>query len=209
MDLEARKFGRGPRELGGAIDLINHYKLWPYHDFFCKKSLPLSISETQYLHNVVGETEMKKGEGMELDQLFKNTSSHVGNRNAHILPFDLDVLREAFQMKETTPIDLPYGEKGKSNEMRRQKKHRNRDKEKDKDCKKHKHRHKETSRAKDKERIGNGFHEFGPDYLQKQQHKKRRFGGSEDLSGIKRYQQSGVTSVKVDQSTVIYLYVFS
>ncbi|TQE04677.1 hypothetical protein C1H46_009660 [Malus baccata] len=46
----------GPRELGSAADLINQYKLCRHHESFCKRSLPLSISETYYLHNVVGDT---------------------------------------------------------------------------------------------------------------------------------------------------------
>ncbi|KAB5561604.1 hypothetical protein DKX38_006561 [Salix brachista] len=104
MDPEIKKFGRGPRELTGAVDLISHYKLLPHHDFFCKRSLPLSIADTHYLHNVVGDTEIRKGEGMQLDQLIQITSR---DSNARIEPFDLDVLREAFQLKETTPIDLP------------------------------------------------------------------------------------------------------
>lgn len=95
----------GPRELTGAVDLIHHYKLLAHHDFFCKRSLPLAISETHYLHNVVGDTEIRKGEGMELDQLFHDT--FIRETNAHIEPFDLDTLRQAFQLRETAPIDLP------------------------------------------------------------------------------------------------------
>lgn len=76
----------------------------PHHDFFCKRSLPLSISDTHYLHNVVGDTEIRKGEGMQLDQLIQNTSRDT---SARIQPFDLDVLREAFQLRETSPVDLP------------------------------------------------------------------------------------------------------
>lgn len=94
----------GPRELTGAVDLISHYKLLPHHDFFCKRSLPLSISDTHYLHNVVGDTEIRKGEGMQLDQLIQNNSRDT---NARIQPFDLDVLRESFQLRETSPVDLP------------------------------------------------------------------------------------------------------
>lgn len=96
----------GPRELTGAVDLINHYKLWVHHDFFCKKPLPASISETHYLHNVVGDTEIRKGEGMELDQLFQNTS-YLREPSAQIKPFDLDTLRQAFQLSESAPADLP------------------------------------------------------------------------------------------------------
>ena len=96
----------GPRELTGAVDLINHYKLVAHHEFFCKRSLPLSISDTHYLHNVVGDTEIRKGDGMQLDQLIQNTS-YSRDTNVRIQPFDLDVLREAFQLRETAPIDLP------------------------------------------------------------------------------------------------------
>ncbi|XP_064962987.1 probable mediator of RNA polymerase II transcription subunit 19b isoform X6 [Musa acuminata AAA Group] len=82
---------RGPRELTGAVDLINHYKLLTHHDFFCKRNLPLSILDTHYLHNVVGETEIRKGEGMELDQLFHN-APYLRESTAHIQPFDLELL---------------------------------------------------------------------------------------------------------------------
>jgi hypothetical protein len=91
----------GNRELGGAHDLISQYKLWPYYEFFCKKSLPLSISETHYLRNVVGETKIKKGEGMELDQLCKNT--YMNEKKHSLCPFDLNVLSEAFHLREMDP----------------------------------------------------------------------------------------------------------
>ncbi|PPD75921.1 hypothetical protein GOBAR_DD27158 [Gossypium barbadense] len=103
MDPEGKKFGGGPRELSGAVDLISHYKLLPHHDFFCKRPLPVSISDTHYLHNVVGDTEIRKGEGMQLDQLIQNTS-HNRDSNVRIQPFDLDILKEAFQLSETTPV---------------------------------------------------------------------------------------------------------
>jgi hypothetical protein len=96
----------GPRELTGAVDLISHYKLLPHHDFFCKRSLPLSISDTHYLHNVVGDTEIRKGEGMQLDQLIQNMS-YSRDTNVRIQPFDLDILRESFQLRESAPVELP------------------------------------------------------------------------------------------------------
>lgn len=99
-------FFPGPRELTGAVDLITHYKLLPHHEFFCKKSLPVSIADTHYLHNVVGDTEIRKGEGMQLDQLIQNPS-YTLDGNTRIRPFDLDALREAFNLRETTPVDLP------------------------------------------------------------------------------------------------------
>ncbi|GMN22405.1 hypothetical protein TIFTF001_050206 [Ficus carica] len=100
-----------PRELGGAADLISQFKLWPHYESFCKKSIPLSISETRYLHNVVGDTEIRKGEGMELDQLFRN-ASHSRERNTHMHLFDLDILGDAFRMRETTSVNLCFAEKG-------------------------------------------------------------------------------------------------
>ncbi|CAN1174345.1 Mediator of RNA polymerase II transcription subunit 19a [Linum perenne] len=106
MDPNSSKFGSGPRELTGAVDLISHFKLLPHHDYFCKKSLPVSIADTHYLHNVVGDTEIRKGDGMQLDQLIQN-NSRPRDGNIRIQPFDLDVLREAFQLKESSPVDLP------------------------------------------------------------------------------------------------------
>lgn len=96
----------GPKELGGAIDLVNQFKLLHHHEFFCKRALPSSLSETHYLRNVVGDTEIRKGEGMELDQLFQ-TSSYVRQRDYSLCPSDLEVLGEAFRMRDLTPIDLP------------------------------------------------------------------------------------------------------
>ena len=94
----------GNRELGGTRDLINQYRLWPYYEFFCKKPLPVSISETHYLHNVVGDTKVRKGEGMELDQLCQNPQP--SEKKTSLSPFDLDVLSEAFHMREMSPFHL-------------------------------------------------------------------------------------------------------
>ncbi|GMY38021.1 mediator of rna polymerase ii transcription subunit 19a, partial [Fagus crenata] len=199
MDLEGRKFGRGPRELGGSVDLINQYKLWPHHEFFCKRSLPLSVSQTHYLRNVVGDTEIRKGDGMELDQLSHNISS-LRERNAHIHPFDLDVLWEAFQMRETTPVCLTAAEKGmpsagmrlnsdSRDQERKHKKHKDK-KKKDKDHKKHKHHNKDKSGDKDKNR--DGHHDL------KQQDKKRRHEGNGDFSDIRKHQKNSKINATVN-----------
>jgi len=66
----------------------------------------LSISDTHYLHNVVGDTEIRKGEGMQLDQLIQDTSLSR-ETSSRIQPFDLDVLGEAFRLREAAPVDLP------------------------------------------------------------------------------------------------------
>ena len=44
---------------------------------------------------------------MELGQLLQGTSC-TGDRNEHMHRFDLDILSEAFQIKETTDFDLAY-----------------------------------------------------------------------------------------------------
>lgn len=96
----------GPRELGGALDLITKYKLLPHHEFFCKRSLPESLSDAHYLHNLVGDTEIRKGEGMQLNQLIPNASLSR-DANARIQPFVLDELKEAFELNDTAPVELP------------------------------------------------------------------------------------------------------
>lgn len=66
----------------------------------------MSIADTHYLHNVVGDTEVRKGDGMQLDQLIQNPSLSR-DTSARIQPFDLDILKEAFQLRETSVVDLP------------------------------------------------------------------------------------------------------
>lgn len=216
MDPEGKKFGRGPRELTGAIDLINHFKLLPQHEFFCKRSLPLSISDTHYLHDVVGESEIRKGEGMQLDQLIQSTTSN--SRDVRIRPFDLDTLRDAFQLRETTPIYLPPADKGiptiagksRSESKDKEKKHKkhkdkdkdkDRDKEKDKEHKKHKHRHKDRSKDKDKEtkKDRSGHPDSGTEPPKKHHDKKRKHDGDEDLNDIHRHKKSKHKSSKIDE----------
>ncbi|KAL1826209.1 hypothetical protein DCAR_0314405 [Daucus carota subsp. sativus] len=205
MDQESKNFGRGPRELTGAVDLIYHYKLLPHHEFFCKRSLPLSISDTHYLHNVVGDTEIRKGEGMQLDQLIQSTS-YPRESNVRIQPFDIDVLREAFQLRETGPVDLPTSEKGtptiagksrseSKDKEKKHKKHKDKDREKDKEHKKHKHRHKDRSKDKDKEKK--------KDKSSQHHEKKRKHDGDEDINDIHRHKKSKNKSSKINEMGAI------
>ncbi|KAI3461778.1 hypothetical protein Pfo_018441, partial [Paulownia fortunei] len=217
MDPDYKKFGRGPRELTGAVDLISHYKLLPHHDFFCKRSLPVSISDTHYLHNVVGDTEIRKGEGMQLGQLIQDTSLSR-ETNTHIQPFDLDILREAFQLRETAPVDLPPSEKGtptvagksKSESKDKEKKPKKRkdkdkDKDKDKEHKKHKHRHKDRSKDKDKEKKKDksGHHDSGNDHSKRHHEKKRKHDGDEDGNDIHKHKKSKHKSSKIEEMGAI------
>ncbi|KAJ7961733.1 Mediator of RNA polymerase II transcription subunit 19a like [Quillaja saponaria] len=211
MDSEGKKFGRGPRELTGAVDLLSHYKLLPHHEFFCKKSLPLSIADAHYLHNVVGDTEIRKGEGMQLDQLIQNTT-YSRDTNTRIQPFDLDILREAFQLRETAPIDLPPADKGtptipgklkseSKDKEKKHKKHKDRDKEKDKEHKKYKHRHKDRSKDKDKDKKKDrsGHHDSNADPSKKHHEKKRKHDGDEDLNDVHKHKKNKHKSSKIDE----------
>ncbi|CAN4098632.1 unnamed protein product [Withania somnifera] len=182
-----------PRELTGARDLISHFKLLPHYEFFGKRSLPSSISDTHYLHNVVGDTEIRKGEKMQLDQLTQVTS-FSRETSSCIRPFDLDVLREAFLLRETAPVTLSPSDKGTptiaaksksdmKDKEKKHKKHKDKDKEKDKEHKKHKHRHKDRSKDKDKE---------------KRKIKKRKHD-EEDLNGVHKHKKSKHKSSKIDE----------
>jgi len=163
----------------------------------------------------VGDTEIRKGEGMQLDQLIQDTSYSRGT-NARIQPFDLDVLREAFQLRETAPIDLPLAEKGipttagkskseSKDKERKHKKHKDRDREKDKEHKKHKHRHKDRSKDKDKEKKKDksGHHDSGAEPSNKHHEKKRKHDGDEDLNDIHSHKKSKHKSSKIEETGAI------
>ncbi|KAJ0260836.1 Mediator of RNA polymerase II transcription subunit 19a [Hirschfeldia incana] len=218
MEPERIKFG-GPRELCGAVDLISQYKLLQHHEFFCKRSLSASLSDSHYLHDVVGDTEIRKGEGMQLDQLVQNTSQSRESNNTRIQPFDMDGLKDAFQLNDMTPVELPLAEKGaptippkskreSKDKDRKHKKHKDRDKDKDKDRehKKHKHRHKDRSKDKDKDRERkkekNGHHESG-DHSKKHHDKKRKHDGDEDLNDVHRHKKNKHRSSKLDEMGAI------
>ncbi|KAJ4753546.1 mediator of RNA polymerase II transcription subunit [Rhynchospora pubera] len=217
MDPEGRKFGVGPRELNGAVDLIRHYKLSAHHDFFCKRPLPAALSETHYLHNLVGDTEIRRGEGMELDQLLRDglSSRLHDTASTQIRPFDMEILSQAFQLRETTPIDLPSSEKGTptisgksksdskekdkdKDKEKKHKKHKDKDREKDKEHKKHKHRHKDKDRSKDKERDKDkerkkdksSHHDSSGDHSKKHHDKKRKHEGFEDSADNHKHKRS-------------------
>lgn len=215
MDPEGKKFGRGPRELTGAVDLISHYKLLPHHEFFCKRSLPLSILDTHYLHNVVGDSEVRKGEGMQLGQLIQDTS-YSTETNVRIQPFDLPVLTEAFQLRETAPIDLPTAEKGvptiagkskteSKDKERKHKKHKDKDREKDKEHKKHKHRHRDGSKDKDKDKKKDKSERQDPGagHTRKHHEKKRKHDGYEEPNDIQIHKKSKHKSSKIAEMGAI------
>ncbi|KAG2334237.1 hypothetical protein Bca52824_005417 [Brassica carinata] len=218
MEPERIKFG-GPRELCGAVDLISQYKLLQHHDFFCKRSLSASLSDSHYLHDVVGDAEIRKGEGMQLDQLVQNNTSQSRESSTRIQPFDVDELKEAFQLNDMTPVELPLAEKGaptippkskreSKDKDRKHKKHKDRDKDKDREHKKHKHRHKDRSKDKDKDKDRdrkkgkNGHHDSG-DHSKKHHDKKRKHDGDEDLNDVHRHKKNKHRSSKLDEMGAI------
>ncbi|XP_073054656.1 mediator of RNA polymerase II transcription subunit 19a-like [Primulina eburnea] len=214
MDPDFNKFGRGPRELTGAVDLVSHYKLLPHYDFFCKRPLPVSISDSHYLHNVVGDTEIRKGEGMQLGQLIQDESSSKDSKT-RIQPFDLDVLREAFLLRDTTRVDLSSSDKGAptipgksknepKDKEKKHKKHKDKDKEKDKEHKKHKHRHKDRSKDKDKEKKKDktAHHDSGNDHSKRHHEKKRKQEGDEE-NDIHKHKKSKHKSLKIDETGAV------
>ncbi|MFS7944365.1 putative mediator complex, subunit Med19, metazoa [Helianthus anomalus] len=77
-------------ELTGAINLVQYYRLFPHY--------------AHYLHNVVGDKEIRKGERMQLNQLINDNKS-ISQEAIH--PFDLNALGDAFHLRETAPIELP------------------------------------------------------------------------------------------------------
>lgn len=84
--------------------MVSHYGLRDYHEKFCQKPLPASIGESRYLKNVVGDIDIRKGEGMELGQLL---GSDYEDLNVHIHQFDVDILQQAFILRESGSISLP------------------------------------------------------------------------------------------------------
>ncbi|CAN8252341.1 unnamed protein product [Cochlearia groenlandica] len=200
MDSETIKFG-GPRELCGALDLVNRYKLLPHHDFFCNRSLPRSLSDARYLRNMVGETDIRKGEGMQLDQLITHPSlSRDTTTHARIQPFVLDELKAAFEIFDTAPVELLPAEKGaptiasksKSESRDRDRKHRkHKDKNKEKDGEHKKHKHKRKDRSKDEDRDRNKEKTGHRD-------KKRKHTVHEDPDGAQRRQRKHNKSSKLD-----------
>ncbi|KAI5385246.1 probable mediator of RNA polymerase II transcription subunit 19b [Lathyrus oleraceus] len=183
MNLEGKNFGRGSRELGGGHDLVSQYKLWPFYKQFCKRSLPLS--ETRYLRNVVGDTKIKKGEGMELDQLCKNT--YTNEKKPCFSPFDLNVLSKAFRLKETDPSHISSVKKVLPNAVMNpahESRETERKNKKDKKYRKHKLvQIKNGSCVANNTTIHTDSH---PSQLKNQQDKKRRAEASYDPSTSKR-----------------------
>ncbi|XP_020229167.1 mediator of RNA polymerase II transcription subunit 19a isoform X3 [Cajanus cajan] len=157
-----------------------------------------------------GDTEIRKGDGMQLDQLIQNSSLSSGT-NYRIQPLDFDILKEAFQLKENAPIDLPAAEKGiptvagkskgESKDEKKHKKHKDRDKDKDKEHRKHKHRQKDRSqdKEKDKKKDKSRHNDSSADPSKKHHEKKRKHVGDDDLTNVHKHKKSKHKSSKIDE----------
>lgn len=187
------------RELTGAVDLLSYYGLREVHEKFCQKPLPASIGESLYLKNVVGDIEIRKGDGMELGQLM---GPDFESMSVHIHQFEIDTLQQAFTLRESGSISLPEADRGiptisgkvkeeskdKDRKHKKHKKHKDRHKDKekdrDKDKERHKDREKERDKDKDKEKSRdkdrNKKRENGDDSSKKHHKKKRKHDGDEE-----------------------------
>ncbi|XP_074269275.1 putative mediator of RNA polymerase II transcription subunit 19b isoform X2 [Silene latifolia] len=203
MSFKGAKFGFGPKELGGSVDLVNHYKLQSLHEFFCKRSLPMSVSETPYLQNVVGDREIRKGAGMELDQLSENLARPEDKKEC-VHPFRLDVLADVIHMQETATARLSSStillptqpDRGTPTPMtklenmsrdRHHKKNNGRHKRKIKDTKDQSHQNKgrDGNEVKDVKRDQPLMN--GQDHMKRQE--KRKHNGVDNPSRAQRHEQ--------------------
>ncbi|KAI4368071.1 hypothetical protein MLD38_016674 [Melastoma candidum] len=119
---EGRTFGKGPRELCGAVDLISKFKLQKHCDLFCRSSVPSSLTVSNYLGDVVGDSKIRKEEEANLDRLLPSTH-RVKDGRYDISPFDLRVLLGAFELREA--VDVVAKTKDDSKSKRKVKRKRN------------------------------------------------------------------------------------
>eukprot|EP00249_Psilotum_nudum_P021165 c28001_g1_i1 orf=189-890(+) len=190
------------RELTGAFNLVSHYGLRDQYETFCKKPLPSSVAESHYLLNVVGSTDIRKGEGMELGQLLHAPDPNISD--VPMQPFDLDVLRQAFTLRESGPISLPEADcglptissKAKDEQKEKEKKHKKRKKRKehkehrkDKDKDRRKDRDKERDREKYKDKDHSKKRENGEDHTKKHHKKKRKHEGDEEEGEVHKHKK--------------------
>eukprot|EP00252_Welwitschia_mirabilis_P027409 TRINITY_DN9390_c0_g1_i1.p1 TRINITY_DN9390_c0_g1~~TRINITY_DN9390_c0_g1_i1.p1 ORF type:complete len:262 (-),score=86.10 TRINITY_DN9390_c0_g1_i1:254-1039(-) len=195
------------KELSGSFDLIHQYGLQAYYDVFCKRPLPASIAETRYINNLVGDTDIRKGEGMELNQLLKEPTTL--NFASRVYPYSLETLSNAFELRESAPIQLSEGDRGlptisgkvKHGKERdkKHKKHKDKERDKEKDrglptisgkVKHGKERDKKHKKHKDKER----------DKEKDREHKKHKHR-HKDKDKEKKKERSGNHENGDDKST--------
>lgn len=185
-------FGPRSRELTGAEDLVAHYGLQELYEQFCKKPLPVAIADSNYLQHVVGDIEIRKGEGMEFGQLIAGPSNRAP---VDIQPLDLQLLQWAFTLKENGPISLPEADKGVqtiSGNLKGEK-----DKKRKKKHKKHKHREKDKDKKDKDKNHGNGENE--EDRSKKHRKKKRsREGVGEEADGHKPRKKKQKSSLEAE-----------
>ncbi|GBG88579.1 hypothetical protein CBR_g48048 [Chara braunii] len=148
--------GPRPREVTASTDLLSHFQLRDTYNSFSKKEFhKVTVADSGYLSRVVGETEIRRGVGMELGQLIDEPAAFTDSLHVTDLrPLDLEFLRGAFTFKENAAVFIPEAEKGLptisgSASGKERKKRR---KEKDKDKSKDKHRDKKEKDKKDKDK---------------------------------------------------------
>ncbi|GAQ89100.1 hypothetical protein KFL_004870050 [Klebsormidium nitens] len=73
---------------------------------------PGFIAESSYLKRPVGDTALRRGQGMELCQLLEGTWPGVATENVPIVPLGLDALRSAFTFRSEEPVELAQEDLG-------------------------------------------------------------------------------------------------
>eukprot|EP00897_Mesotaenium_endlicherianum_P005846 jgi/Mesen1/528/ME000104S10624 len=193
----------GPRtkELTGASDLVSHYGLKEQYEVLCKRALKPSIADTGYLNKVVGDTDIRRGEGMELKQLLDDSRLGINPGCERIEPLDLDFLRSAFTFRNSGAVSLPESERGQptisgrvpeesKDTDKKHKKHKGKEREKRKD----KDKKKEKQRDKRKEKGENG-----EDSHKKHKKKKRKREVDDDKdAGDRKHKRKHKHSSKGD-----------
>jgi uncharacterized protein YqgV (UPF0045/DUF77 family) len=97
----------GQGELSGAVDLLAHHGLGDYYELFCKRPFPHTLQASKYVRNVLSESDIQKGEGMELEQVLTRADDEVSRSNLKIQELPMETLYEAFNLRESSLRLLP------------------------------------------------------------------------------------------------------
>lgn len=171
---------RTPDQTTGAVDLLSAYGLKSAYEALCTKPIPDFIDNSRCFKSVVGDTTIRRGDGMELAQLVDRQPPAQPLSVDRLQPFSLEALRSAFTFRETAPVQLQESEKGVATEcVKTDDKEKGDGKKHKKKHKKRKHRHKDKEKGKEVVQEGgvkkaNPASVDGEDHSKKHHKKKRK-----------------------------------
>lgn len=93
-------------EVTGGSDLLQHFALRTHYDALQKQPPPEYVAQSGYLKKPVGDTALRRGEGMQLGQLLDPNWSGMASETTSIAPLGLEALRGAFTFRGEEPIEL-------------------------------------------------------------------------------------------------------